>query len=325
LGSVWTSLLLLIAGAFIVEAVRYAVEYVKRITPRIEYRVWSGIPVKTDDKQLCAYRLKISNPSRKRVENVTFHVRSSNTNLKLEMLSKPDGFEFNLADKDGGVDFSFPYLKQGGEVVVRAQAESKYWVPESLGISVSSPNDIEDKRITDADVATKSKLRIPIAFIYGSAFGVFIVGIVASIMVNHANRQGWMTPTYEMDRRDVVISAASVVGLPHIEELYLTAYDPKYFNEGDIAYSLAVASNNPDEIGKYRRLLSLTLGTAPEMASESQANLFYSLGKLDLLLSDEKSALADFQNAVAKSRPIVEAQAKADTKIHKYLIERGLL
>jgi hypothetical protein len=105
----------------------------------------------------------------------------------------------------------------------------------------------------------------------------------------------------------------------------MTAPEPKYFNEGDIAYSLAVESNKPGEIDRHRRLLSITLETAPDMTPESQANLFYSLGKLDLLLSDENSAVSDFRNAIAKSHSIVETQAKGDTNTHKYLIERGLL
>jgi hypothetical protein len=128
-----------------------------------------------------------------------------------------------------------------------------------------------------------------------------------------------------MDRRDIVISLASYVGLPHIAELYLTSNDPKYFNEGDIAYSLAVASNNREEIDKYRKLLSLTLGNVRDMAPESQANLFYSLGKLDLLISDDSDALSDFRNAVMKSKTIVETQGRLDAKTYKYLIDHGLL
>ncbi|HME59304.1 MAG TPA: hypothetical protein VKF63_13255, partial [Terracidiphilus sp.] len=111
----------------------------------------------------------------------------------------------------------------------------------------------------------------------------------------------------------------------HIAELYITASDPKYFNLGDLAYSFSVASKNPDEIMKYRKLISLTLGSVPGMLPESQASLYYSLGKLDLLISDEKSALSDFRNAVVKSRTIVETKAKMDTKTHEFLINNGLL
>jgi hypothetical protein len=313
---------LLIAGAVIVEVVRYASDYIKRITPRIEYQVSTGIPVKVDDKYFCAYELKISNSSRKKVEEVTFHVRSRNDNLKLEVISNPDGFEYNSIDKDGGIDLSFPRLKQGEAIVVKVQTENRYLFSDSLNISVSSPNDIKEKRITDIKQKNTSAFRNSLVFIWGIAFGAVISMVAILISLSQPESK---TPIYEMDRRDIVISAASVVGLPHIAELYLTALDPKYFNEGDIAFSLAVASKNPEEIEKYRRLLSVTLRNGQGMAPESQANLFYSLGKLDLLLSDESSAVSDFRNAVAKSRPIVESQAKVDIKTHKFLIDKGLL
>jgi len=107
--------------------------------------------------------------------------------------------------------------------------------------------------------------------------------------------------------------------------LYFSAPGPIYYDEGDLSYALAAESNKTTEIEKYRRLISLTLGTVKDMAPESQANLFYSMGKLDLLLSDKERAASDFKSAIAKSREIVEAQAKADTKTHKYLIDSGLL
>lgn len=315
-------LLLLIVGAVIAEVIRQVVEYIKRITPTIEYNLSSGIPVIVGEKTYCAYMLTVSNPSKRKVEDVTIHVRSRNDNLTLEVISKPDGFEYGSKDNDHGIDLSFPYLKSGEVVVARAQAENKYYFSESLSVSVSSPNDIKDKRITSDNAANPSILRTLGVFFSGSVIAVFVVFIVAMIKANQPQTQ---PPVYEMDRRDVVISAASVVGLPHMAELYLTAFDPKYFNEGDIAYSLAVATGKPDEIEKYRKLLSLTLGTEKAMAPESQANLYYSLGKLDLLISDQNSALKDFKEAIVLSKSIVEDQAKADTKTHAYLVARGLL
>ena len=277
---------------------------------------------KNREQHFCAYELRISNSSRRKVEDVTFHVRSHNENLKLDVTSKPEGLEYNLIDEKGDIGIYFPRIKKGETVVVKAQVENRYYFSDSLGVTVSSPNDIKEKRISDTKQTSPPLFRTPIVFALGVAFATAMIYVVAFI---NANRPRTEPVVYEMDRRDVVISAASTVGLPHFAELYLNASDPKYFNEGDIAYSLAVASGKPDEIEKYRRLLSVTLGTGPGIAPESQANLFYSLGRLDLLLSDENRAISDFRNAITKSRAIVETQAKADMKIHKFLIEKGLL
>ena len=323
--SIAVKLLLLIVGAFIVEVARHIVEYIKRITPRVEYSSLSGLPVDVEDKHFCSYRIKIANPSKKKVENVTFHIRASKNLIKMWVISKPEGLEYNLVDKDGGIDLTFPYLKHGDVVELKAQVEGQYYYSDSLGISVSSPNDIETKAIPYEKAQNTSIFRVPLVFAFGFIFAslLFFAWIW---MINTQPRQTATNSTiYEMNQRDVVISTASAVGLPHIAELYFTAPDPKYFNEGDLAYSFSIASKNPDEIMKYRKLISLTLGSVPGMLPESQASLFYSLGKLDLLTSDEKSALSDFRNAIVKSRTIVESKAKIDTKINEFLIDKGLL
>ncbi len=317
--------LLLILGAFVVEVTRHIIDYIKRITPRVEYSSLAGLPVDVDDKHFCSYRVKITNPSKKKVENVTFHIRASKNKIKMEVISKPDGLEYNQIDKDDGIDLTFPYLKHGDVVVLKAQVEGRYYYSDSLGISVSSPNDLEAKAIPYEKVQKPSMFRISFVFVSGIFIGSIL--IVAWIWkINNQASQNEARPTvYEMDRRDIVISTASVVGLPHIAELYFTAPEPSFFNEGEIAYSFAVESKNIDEIMKYRKLISITLGSEPNMLPESQASLFYSLGKLDLLASDEKSALSDFRNAIAKSRAIVDAKAKMDTKTHEFLVDKGLL
>jgi hypothetical protein len=326
--TVWSKLLFLVAGAVIVEAIRHSFEFVKKITPKIEYSVSSGIPVKVGDMHYGAHELKVQNPSRKKAENVTLHLRSSNNSLKIEVLSKPDGFEYRLTDKekDGEIELSFPYLKGGERFSVRAQAESKYFFSDSLGVSVSSPNDIEATRISESQVKDTPIFGAPFAF-FGGAFVAIAIVFVHTIWVdlNRSNQTATTFQVFQLDTRDIIISAASNVGLPHIAELYFAAPEPKYYDEGGLAYSLAVASNKPEEIEKYRRLLSLTLETGPSIASESQANLYYSLGRLDLLISDETSALSDFKSAIEKNKSTVESQAKADTKTRKYLIDHGLL
>ena len=117
----------------------------------------------------------------------------------------------------------------------------------------------------------------------------------------------------------VVVAAASDSGLSNFASVLASAPDLTYYEAGDLAYSQAASSLKPEEIDKYRQFISMTLATAPAMASESQANLFYCLGKLDLLRSDEKSAVADFKTSIAKSKFTVEARLKSDRKIQDFL------
>jgi hypothetical protein len=325
LDKLWIQLLLIIASAVIGFVVSLTLDYIKKIRPRIEYESIDGIPIKVSEKYYRAYILKISSTSRKKVEDITFHLRAGNI-LKLENISTPAGLDFTKNDKDNAVDLIFPYLKRGDKVEVKAVAETNYYIPGSLDITFSSPNDFIARKIQNIEVPNSYTYIISMIAAVGIIASILIISIGHLISPPETSNQAEMkVPKFEPDRRDVVISAASSVGLPQIADKWLTAPDPKYYNEGDIAYSFAVASNKPDEIEKYRKLLSLTLGTAPGMMPESQANLFYSLGKLDLLLSDSDRAIDDFKNAIAKSRSIVEAKARNDVKTHKFLVEHGLL
>lgn len=320
MGNIWISILLIILGAIVGKVADLTIEFIKRISPRIEYSTVEGIPIESEDKKyLCAYDLKISNASSKKVEDITFHLRAGDS-LKLKGIEKPTGLECNSVEKEGTIVLSIPYLKRGDNVKIRAIAESKYVSPGSLRVAFSSPNDIIATQTQNTESRSLSGLTIP--FMIAGCFAGLVVLVGSWVL---APQHEAMIPKFEPDRRDIVISVASTVGLPRIAELWLSAPDPKYYNVGDIAYSFAVASNKPDEIDKYRKLISLTLGADSSIAPESQADMFYSLGKLDLLLSDDKSAVSDFQNAVKKSRTTVEAHAKADAKTKKYLTDHGLL
>jgi hypothetical protein len=52
--SVAVKVLLIVAGAIVAETTRQIVEYIKRLTPVIEYSLTPGLPVTVDSKTFCA-------------------------------------------------------------------------------------------------------------------------------------------------------------------------------------------------------------------------------------------------------------------------------
>jgi hypothetical protein len=203
--------LLIILGALVVEVARHVADYIKRITPRVEYSSMSGLPVDVDDKHFCTHRIRITNPSKKKVEDVTFHIRASNNKIKVEVTSKPEGLEYNLINKDEGIDLTFPYLKHGEVVELRAQIEGRYYYADSLGISVSSPNDLEAKAIPYAKVQKPSVFRIPLIFMSGFIFASLLFFVWIWKINTQPTQNETKSTVYEMDRRDIVISTASWV------------------------------------------------------------------------------------------------------------------
>jgi hypothetical protein len=191
-----------------------------------------------------------------------------------------------------------------------------YSLPDRLDVNFSTPNEVNAKRV---ERAAPKYWNLPMLL------AASVIGIVVwqtGMLINaafHKNSQ-----EFTASNRNVVIAAASQVALPHFAELYFAAPEPLYYSEGDLAFSLAQESGKPAETEKYRRLISLTLRSAEGIVPESQASLYYCRGKLDLLLSDDNAALDDFRRAISMSKSTVEARAKIDESIQKYLVEHGL-
>jgi hypothetical protein len=60
------------------------------------------------------------------------------------------------------------------------------------------------------------------------------------------------------------------------------------------------------------------------MMSQSRASLYYSLGKIDLLLDDRNGAIQDFRHAIDSSKSTVNARSKVDLKVRDFLVANGL-
>ena len=156
--------------------------------------------------------------------------------------------------------------------------------------------------------------------------GFFTAAVVAGLVAGGIG--AIITPlpgTAFINPKDVFAFSASVAGLPRLAELYSTSSDLNYYNQGDLAYALASQSNDPTEIEKYRRMIAAALEiAAPKMMKQSRASLYYSLGKIDLLLSDRNAAIRDFRQAVDDSKVTVDARIKVDPMVREFLAANGL-
>ena len=92
---------------------------------------------------------------------------------------------------------------------------------------------------------------------------------------------------------DVLCFAASVAGLPHLSEIYVASQHVTFYQQGDLAYSLAAASSDRAEIEKYRAFVDIILKSDRWMLPSSRAKLLYGRGTIDLLLGDKESAIRD--------------------------------
>lgn len=252
-----------------------------------------------------AYLVSLSNASKRVVQDVTCHIQAPPAKLRNGGVSASQGLQYTAADSDNGIQLSIPYLKQGDELQVTVIAEAVGYVPKTPDIAIRSPLDVS---VTETRQVTRPQ-SFQRGFLLAAMLAAVVSGGVAAIL-----SVGGDVPS----QRDVLTFAASTAGLPRLAELYTTSADVYYYNQGDLAYAWAAASTDPAEIEKYRRLLSVTLDTAPAMVSSSRAALYYSRGKIDLLLADKDGAIRDFRDAIARSKSTISRRILVDSWIGEF-------
>lgn len=311
-------------GVLLGVASGFIVDLIKNSGSNLIYSTNGAIPVRLPEKfdSVAAYELRVRNGSRKKAEDLTLHLRAGSAQLQIADYSAPAGLQLQEHPDGSGIKVPLEYLKPKDCLSLRVVAKGSY-VPETLDVDISSPNKISVKRVEDLD-APRPLLR----FTY--------IGLVAAMVILLAFDVGKVTggaelserqspPPFVPDTKMLLVSAAADSKLPGLASVLAGASDLTFYEAGDLAYSQATTTTRPEEIDRYRKFISLALGTEPSMANESQANLFYCLGKLDLLRPDEQSAISDFKTGISKSKSTIQSRAKSDPQIQNFLIKQNLL
>jgi hypothetical protein len=294
-----------------------AVDYVRNLGPRLIYSSTQTIPVRGagSSDSVGGYALRVRNDSRKKAEDITIHLRAGTAALRVEDYAGPPGLQLVPELDKSGIKIPLPYLKPAVMLRLRLVAEGGY-VPQSLDVSFSSPNRISTKEVADIE-AGRPFFRFTLIALFGTIILAFV--FLAGRASQPTNNNGW-----QLTRRQVMVSAAADSGLPNLAAILVAANDPSYYEGADLAYALAASSKPVTEADKYRKFLSLTLRNGDDMLPESQANLFYALGRIDLLLSDENGAANDLKVAITKSHPTVELRLKSDPQTREFLARKAI-
>ena len=281
-----------------------ALDYIRHGRPKVAYSVEDAVPIALEGKSLGAYLVSLSNPSKRVVRDVTCHIQAPPATLRNGGITTSQGLQYSVTEGDKRIELSIPYLRRGDELRATVIAEG-YYVPKTPDVAIRSPQDVT---ITLEYAIRPRPLQI----------GFFTAALVASVVASATVALRFTTVPFET-QKDVLTFAAATAGLPHLADLYATAADVAYYDQGDLAYAWAAASADPVEIEKYRRLLSVILESDSRMMSASRANLYYSRGKIDLLLADNNRALQDFREAIARSKSTVDAKSKVEPKIREFV------
>lgn len=303
-----------------------AADFVKNLGPSLIYSTKDTIPVRIPEKyeSLASYKLRVRNESRKKAENLTLHLRAGRASLTLKDYSVPPGLEVVQEPDGDGVKIPLSYLKPKDTVSLVFEAQGSY-LPSDLDVSISSPNKIATRRVSDIQAQKPFFWFTFLAFFSVLALLVaFDIGRWKGVADSQASTPA-PTPTLVMDQRMVTVAAAADSGLPNLVSTLASSPNLTYYEAGDIACSQATSSISPAGIDKYRRFISITLSAAPGMLPQSQANLYYCLGELDMMRSDEKSAVIDFKTGIAKSKSTIEANLRYAPKTRAFIQKHNLM
>lgn len=301
-------------------------DFVKNLGPSLIYTTKDTIPTQIPEMHefLASYRLDVRNESRKKAEEISLHLRAGTGSLELKDYSVPAGIELVQDPEGDGIKILLPYLKPKDTVGLQLVARGSY-LPNDLNVSISSPNKIATKRVLDIEA------RNPFfRFTFRAFFGVLVLLLAFDIGMwrGQADSQASKrapTPTLVLDQRMVTVAAAANSGLPNLVSTLASSPDLTYFEAGDIAYSQAASSASPAVVDKYRQFISFTLSSAPGMLPQSEANLYYCLGQLDMMRSDEKSAVVDFKKGIEESTSTILANLQYSPKTRAFIQKHNLM
>ncbi len=256
-----------------------ALEYFRRIKPKLKYSVKESIPIDLDGKKVGANIIEISNPSSKSVKDIVLKLRAKSVEIKNGGINTITGLDYEVVDGDDTLEVTIPFLKFKDYLSITAILESQHYIPNKPEVTIRSPDNfklIEDRGGNDK--------------ISSSTFGAgFLSASVAAATV--ALVLVFNVALNRTEQGTNLSLAAAAVGLPNLAKYYISNNKIHYYNQGPVVYALAKSSNEPSEIAKYGDFLEKTLTIAPRINSRSESALQFFIAKIREL--EGKQSLAD--------------------------------
>ena len=255
-----------------------ALEYVKRIKPKLKYSIKESVPIDLGDKKIGANIIEISNPSSKSVKDIVLKLRAKDVDIKNGGIKTITGLDYEIIEGEDVLEIKIPFLKFKDYLSITAILESKFFIPNKPEITVRSPDTF--KLVEDGDKNDKASSSILITGILPAMIAA--VAVAASLGTNLVSSRS--------DQGINLSLAAAVVGLPNLAEHYVNNDKVYYYNQGPLVYALAKSSGDLNKITKYGDFLENTLIIAPYMNSRSKSALQFFIAKIRELKGDESIA-----------------------------------
>ncbi len=117
-------------------------EYYKNLAPRILCNIRNSMPIKIDNKKLCAYIIAVSNVSNKTIHDLTLYIQSPRTNLRAIDAKITKGLKFDSSMENNTLDVYIPFLSKDDKFSVTVYAENQHTMSKPV-IVIRSPENFK--------------------------------------------------------------------------------------------------------------------------------------------------------------------------------------
>lgn len=284
------------------------VEYFKNFAPKIRYKIGNGIPIHIEDSKKCAYIITACNSSNKTIKDITMIIESPVSKLTSAGVVISKALKYDIEEKEDMIEVSIPFMSKGDEFSVTVYTEDHNMSSLKPNVIIRSPEGV--KNINQDDSAKRSLgLAAKIA-------PAVLAGVLVAITLDI------ITP--DTDQKDKLMLLSSSFGLHELTIMYSNQEEINYYDQGALIYAKASECEDIEKIKRYRDyLIAVREGNGIAKLSKSVIN--YHIGKISLLLGDEKEAKLYFGESVKLGEKHIRSILRHDEAIGDFFVKESIL
>lgn len=247
-----------------------AVEYFKKIKPKLEYSIKEAIPIELDGKIIGANVVQIENPSSNPVKEIVLKIKSEGVSIKNGGVKSTTGLDYSVIEDGDTLQITIPFLKYKDYLSITSIVEGRYSIPKNPNVTVRSPDSYTLINTKDAKDGSRGFLSSI------SQSRVLVPATIAAATVSFSLGFGGGASHFGVrsDQGTNLAIAAAVAGLPQLAHDYKSNSGIYYYNQGPYIYSIAKASKSKEEVAKLKLFLVETTKISEKMSEESRASIF---------------------------------------------------
>lgn len=276
-----------------------AVEYLKRIKPKLELSVKESIPIELEEnKKIGANVIYVCNPSSRPVKDINIRIKAAGLAIRNGGIKSTTGLDYDLKEEGESILVGIPFLKHKDYISITSIIEGRYGIPKAPEVTIRSPDNY--KLINKSEPTFRPLFQL---ISTPAIISALVVGVTLGFVDNP------LSPSPRTDQGAILALSAAFVGLPDVASNYTSNTGVYYYNQGPYIYSLAKATTSNEERRKLRLFLIKSMQLAEKMAPKSRSAICFFVGKISLLLGEKQEAETWFN----KSKDANESE-------HQYLM-----